>query len=42
MLLRLFDQWYAACKVQQGRASRELRSLLEGVLRGLKWEVQTQ
>ncbi len=41
MLLRLFDQWYAALQVQQGRASRELRSLLEGVLRGLKWEVQT-
>ena len=33
MLLRLFDQWYAALQAATGRASRELRSLLpSGVL----------
>ncbi len=41
MILRLLDQWLRALSTQQGTAAIELRKLLEGILRGLKWEVQT-
>ncbi len=40
MLIRLFEQWHTALNLQQGASAIELKNLLEGILRGLKWEVK--
>ncbi|PRC93450.1 hypothetical protein [Solimicrobium silvestre] len=41
LFVRLLNQWLTALRVQQSDVAIEVRKLLEGILRGLKWEIQT-
>lgn len=41
LLLRLLDQFLISLGRMQGDAAQELKRLLEGILRGLSWEIKT-